>query len=177
MDINQLWVTHNHLRHKDDLHEMVSYVAKGGLWSKECLEKYSRFQKLDKVSPLIQLSRFDDGETFIHDGHHRVVSTYIAGRYILFSDEYEITDWNYSDYLEINHSNGWYTPFDPRIHTRTPEFASFKKLAKQKFSVDLIEANKWVMENTSLFREPRRFKSVAELANSVYSHFSTPSSQ
>lgn len=167
MNISQLWVTHNHLRHKENLYEMVRYVAGGGLWTKEYLEEYSRVQGLDRVSPLIQLSRFDDGKVFLHDGHHRVVSTYMAGRHILLPEEYQITDWRYPDYLEINHGNGWYTPFDPRIHTRTPDFAKFKKLAREKFLVDPVEAENWIIENSNLYREPRRYKSVVELANDL----------
>lgn len=165
MNISQLLVTHNHLRHKENLHEMVYYVANGGVWTKEYLAEYSRAKGLERVSPLIQLSLFDDGKVFLHDGHHRVVSTFLAGREILFPEEYQVSHWTYPDYLEINHGNGWYTPFDPRIHTRTPDFGKFKKLAKDKFLTDPLEAERWILENQHLYREPRKYHFVPELAN------------
>jgi hypothetical protein len=143
---------------------MIRYVSEGGVWTKHYLEEYSQKMGLGRVSPLIQLSRFDDGKVFLHDGHHRVVSTHLAGRSILLPEEYEISEWTYPEYLEINHGNGWYTPFDPRIHTRTPDFGKFKKLAKEKFILDPIEAEKWILENQHLYREPRKFHFVPELA-------------
>lgn len=167
MKIDQLMVTHNHLRHKENLHEMVQYVANGGLWTAEFLKKFSESKGLSRVSPLIQLSRFEDGVVYLHDGHHRAVSTFLAGRYTLDPAEYQITEWTYPEYLEISHANGWYTPFDPRIHTRTPDFAKFKKQAKEKFLIDPIEAEKWILDNQNLYREPRKYKFVSEFAEEV----------
>jgi len=167
MKISQLMVTHNHLRHKENLHEMIRFVSEGGIWTKGHLEQYSREKGLDRVSPLIQLSQFDDGKLFLHDGHHRVVSTFLAGRDVLESTEYEISNWKYPDYLEINHGNGWYTPFDPRIHTRTPDFGKFKKIARERFADDPIGAEKWILENQNLYREDRRFWFAPELAEEV----------
>lgn len=167
MKIDQLIVTHNYLRHKENLHEMVQYVADGGLWTAEFLKKYSESKGLKRVSPLIQLSRFEDGAVYLHDGHHRVVSTLLAGRFVLDSTEYQTTEWTYSDYLEISHTNGWYTPFDPRIHTRTPDFAKFKKQAKERFLIDPVEAKKWILNNQNLYCELRKYKFIPEFAEEV----------
>ena len=167
MKIDQLIVTHNYLRHKEDLHEMIQYVADGGLWTAEFLKKYSKSKGLNRVSPLIQLSRFEDGAVYLHDGHHRVVSTLLAGRSILDSTEYQITEWTYPDYLEISHTNGWYTPFDPRSHTRIPDFTKFKKQAKERFLIDPVEAEKWILNNQNLYCEPRKYKFIPEFTEEV----------
>jgi hypothetical protein len=167
MNINELWTTHNHLRCQKNLHQMILFIKSGGFWTKQSLEAYSNLQNLNRVSPLIQLSKFDDEKVFLHDGHHRVISTYLAGRDYLRPDEYQVTNWRYSDYLEVNDEIGWYTPFDPRSHTRTPDFANFKKLAKEKFLNNPIEAKQWIAENTHLFIEPRVFNYVVDLANTI----------
>ena len=167
MKIEQLIVTHNHLRHKENLHEMVRYVAEGGLWTPDFLKKFSQEKGLDRVSPLIQLSLFEDGAVYLHDGHHRVVSTFLAGRKELNPSEYHIANWTYPEYLEISHPNGWYTPFDPRLHTRTPDFGKFKKQAKEKFLIDPIDAEKWVLDNQHLYREPRKYRFIPEFAQEV----------
>lgn len=164
MKIDKLIVTHNHLRHEDDLVKMIPYVKNGGLWTKEHLEEFSRKMGFSRISPLIQLSRFEDNQIFIHDGHHRLISTYLAGRDILYPEEYVISNWKYSDYLEINHKNGWYTPFDPRTHTRTPDFAQFKKLAREKFVDNPKEAEQWILENQNMYREKRKYLFVPEMA-------------
>lgn len=168
MKINELIVTHNYLRHEDDVVEMIHYVKNGGLWTKECLVEYSKIKGFDRVSPLIQLTQFEDGKIFVHDGHHRVVATWLAGRDFLYSEEFNLTQWKYADYLEINHQNGWYTPFDPRIHTRTPDFAQFKKKARELFNSDLDNAEKWILENQHMFREERKYLFVPEMAQTLF---------
>lgn len=162
--ISILTVTHNQLRNIQSLKNMIEYVKRGGLFSKEDLEKYSLENSLNRVSPLIQITRFEDGALYIHDGHHRVVSCCLANKLYLFDEEYEISDWTYQQYIELSCKNDWYTPFDPRIHCRTHDFNQFKKEARQKFSEDPISAEKWVFENTQRYRTERLIKSVNQLA-------------
>lgn len=168
--IDSLVVTHNSLRHHETIHEMSNFVAHGGVYNEEMLKSYAAAHFLDRVSPLIQIVRFEDGVMYIHDGHHRVVSCFLVGRKYLMPDEYIITDWKYSQYMHPSHQHGWYTPFDPRIHVRTPDFNTFKRDARLKFeSLPLEEAIKWVDDNAHLYRTYRQIGSVAELAKSVAS--------
>ncbi len=116
------------------------------------------------VSPLIQISKFPDG-LYVHDGHHRVVSTYGAGRFYLTKDEYEITEWTYGQYLEINLSAGWYTPFDPRTHCRKPNLSKFKKLIRTLIKINPEDVEETIRNRFNDYCEPRRIKSVQELAD------------
>lgn len=173
IDLDLLEVTHNDLRRHDVICEMIEHVANGGFWNAEALAEYisKNPRHAGRVSPLIQLSQFEDGRIFIHDGHHRSVSICLAGRTFLHDSEYVLTKWKYVDYTEISHKNGWYTPFDPRVHCRTPNFAKFKVEAKQKF-IDLNGADEepvhqWILGNANIFCEPRRIRTVQELASCV----------
>lgn len=169
IELSQLEVTHNHLRNHAVLPEMVRHVSEGGLWDRKSLEIYAckDSRHIGRVAPLIQITRFEDGRLFVHDGHHRSVSVFLAGRMHLHDSEYVMTDWKYKDYLEISHPNGWYTPFDPRIQCRAPSFSKFKSLAKQRFIESDPCVFDWIMENTSIFCEPREIHTVEELASRV----------
>jgi len=159
--LSNLIVTQNDLRHS--IEEMTEYVRKGGFLNKGYLEEYAKKTNLPRVSPLIAISRFNDNKLYIHDGLHRSASVYNAGRIYLREDEYYITDWNYSQYLEIAPEHGWYTPFDPRIHVRTADFAEFKYDARERFKNNHEEATKWVMDNLDRFRTERTFYTISEM--------------
>ena len=162
--LNTLRVMQADLRHWDHMKEMVAFVKGGGFWTQEYLEQYSREQKLPRVSPLIAISRFEDGLDFLHDGHHRCVATWMAGRDYLRSDEFVLSNWVYEDYLEIAPHNNWYTPFNPKTHVRTADFAKFKAEAKERFANDPHAAVDWLYEHLQDFRTDRAIKYVPELA-------------
>ena len=107
---------------------------------------------LTKVSPSIQLTEFEDGAIYVHDGHHRCVSTWIAGRSYLREDEYDLRKWTYAQYLEINGPNRWWTPFDPRIHLRRADVKFFKEEAAKRFQADPHACVKWIRENHFAYR-------------------------
>jgi hypothetical protein len=161
--LNELIVTHNRLRHPKDIERMVEFVSIGGYYTESMLGQFAKNESLSRVSPLIQIARFEDGKMYVHDGHHRAVSCWLAGRQEMPHDEYQITDWTYQQYLEISHENGWYTPFDPRIHVRTPDFNKFKKEARQRFLES--DHSQWINENVHLFREDRKIITVEELSH------------
>jgi hypothetical protein len=160
INLSSLNVTHNELRNASALEEMVKYVKNGGLWDKAALSAHNPA----RPSPLIQITQFEDGQLFIHDGHHRSASIYLAGRTFLHDTEYEISKWTYHDYAVISHANGWYTPFDPRHFCRTPDFAKFKHQARQKFiDGNETEAIQWIEDNPQIYCEPRTIHSVLDL--------------
>lgn len=162
--IADLATSHNRLRNKAALEEMTKYVASGGFWTEEYLREYALRNNI-RQSPIIQISRFDDGWQMIHDGHHRIGATHMAGRTYLRADEFNITDWTYSSYLEICHENNWYTPFDPRTYCRKADFAAFKKLARERFlsgeKQEII--HEWILSNSDLYVEPRGVQNISEL--------------
>lgn len=161
-----LFVMQYDLRHTDQLREMTAHVRFGGYWTPEYLALYAR-EKGFKPSPLIQISRFEDGLLYVHDGHHRCVSTILGGRDHLILDEFNINEWKYEQYLEVNHAAGWYTPFDPRLHLRSGDFTAFKKEARGRFLVQPPLAEAWVRAHVGRFRRDRTFGTVPEMAESI----------
>ena len=164
MNICDLLIMQSDLRHTNDIKEMANYVANGGFWTKEFLKEYSLRNSLERVSPLISISRFEDGCLFVHDGNHRVCSVWLGGRSYLREDEYFITNWKYSDYLEISPQKNWFTPFNPKTHVRTADFFQFKKEAKQMFEDDPENASLWLKNNYHRYRVERKINSIMELA-------------
>jgi len=162
--LKDLLVLQADLRHWTDVDSMIEHVKNGGFWTKEYLEEYSLLKKLPRVSPIIAISSFEDGVKFVHDGHHRCVATWLGGRDYLRSDEFLISEWKYEEYLEIAPHNNWYTPFNPKTHVRTPDFAEFKVQAKLRFKDNPKEAADWLYENLDEFRTVRTIDSVADLA-------------
>ena len=153
--LKNLMVLQADLRHRNDIQTMAEYVKNGGYWTKECLEEYSKSQKLTRISPVIAISQFEDGLQFIHDGLHRSVSTWLGGRDYLRPDEFVLTNWKYEEYEEISPQNNWYTPFNPKIHLRVADLSVFKKEAKEKFKADLEAATEWLWQNSDKFRVNR----------------------
>lgn len=161
MRLSDLIVTQHALRHCETIPNMVDFVRKGNIWNKNALNVFAEAQKI-KVSPLIQISRFEDGKLYVHDGHHRIVATFIGERYELGPDEYEITDWTYDEYLAINLKAGWYTPYDPRIEVRLPDLKAFKKAVIASNNPELFISN-----NRHVIVEPRKITTVRMLAEHV----------
>lgn len=152
MDIDQLFVMQESLRNPLQIPEMIDYVKHGGRWVASALESYGG--KAD----MINISCFPDGKKMIHDGHHRVVATLLAGRSILYPEEYFVRDWMYEDYECINIESKYLTPHDPRIHVRLADFSDFReKLKKAESPIDFIK------ENPHMYRKNREIWTVREL--------------
>lgn len=128
ISIDDLIVTQRGIREASLLKEMVKHVEKGGYYTFDVLKNWVENNKpnFSRSTPLIQISRFPDGLLYIHDGHHRVLSMMLAGRKYISKEEYNLKDWEYEEYLEVNFSNNWLTPFDPRVEVRFSEFFNFK---------------------------------------------------
>src|SRR5262249_3040466 len=152
----------------EHLYGMMDFVAAGRLWSDDALRQYAA-RHGQRPGRLIQLSLFpgegsSSGPLVVHDGHHRLVATHLAGRAFLDPAEYQVTPWTYEDYLAINLAAGWVTPFDPRSHVRTADFASWKERVLALAAADRAEAERMIREQAAAYREPRRYTSIAALA-------------
>lgn len=176
LDINRLFVTQHKLRYLDQLSQMVQFIREEGIWNEVALFEHARLYHPGRVSPLIQISRFPDGQDYIHDGHHRIITTWLGGRSFLVSEEYEITKWTYEEYLEVNLPKGWMTPFDPRTHCRRPDLHEFKNSVRSMIgrefeawgmgaSILPTKIEKYIRENLDSYCEPRLFNTVGEMAS------------
>ncbi len=166
MLIKKLIVTHNDLRNHSSIDAMVSFVEKGGFFTQKALEEFAANNNTSRVSPLIQVSQFEDNYDYIHDGHHRVVACWIAGRYFLSPQEFELGNWTYQRYMTPNIKTNWFTPFDPRTQARIPDFAVFKHEAMRRKVAgenheDIVA---WILSKTELYRTVKEITSVEELS-------------
>ena len=87
--VEECFVSQHGLRNVGQLHDMINFIKYGGRFNKE---------GLNPSGPLIQITKFEDGQMYIQDGHHRLCAIILAGRPFLFGDEYEIRDWKYSQF-------------------------------------------------------------------------------
>lgn len=154
IDISVLIVMQDELRVPEQIEGMIAFVKSGGRW------------KLDGYP--IYISRFPDGAEMIHDGHHRIVATWIAGRQILHDGEYFLKEWTYEQYNSIFFERGYVTPHDPRTHVRTADFLAFKREA-----LDIAahkspeEATTFIHANRHRFCRARKISKVSELAEAI----------
>ena len=167
--LEKLRLMQSDLRHWDSMEEMSLFVKNGGFWTQDYLKEYSELNNLPSVSPLIAITKFEDGECYIHDGHHRCVATWLGERKFLREDEYILKEWTYDYYTEFAPHNNWFTPFDPRTHVRKPDFAAFKKAARefcQKYLLNhLMMAEPWLMKHQHEYLVPRELEFLPELAS------------
>jgi len=177
MKVATVAVSQSSLRNINQIHDMVDFVNSGGFWTQDELIKYSKVSG-NPCCGLIQIHKLDDSFSVLHDGHHRMVATFLSKRDYLREDEYEIKSWPYLDpekktgYLDINHENGWYTPFDPRTHLRVADIKEFKQLARIMFESNPERAIQWIEENSSKFRTPiSDIRTVADLSRSLFPNF------
>jgi hypothetical protein len=170
LSLDRLTVGQHGLRYSaEHLHRMMDLVADDGMWTESALREYAAQHNLPEPS-LIQLSEFPAGPDgtsllLVHDGHHRLVATHLAGRTFLDPQEYRVTRWSYEDYLAVNFHCGWVTPFDPRSHARTADFAAWKRQILEVARVDPARAERLIREQAAAYRVPRRYSDVASLAN------------
>jgi ParB-like nuclease domain len=146
MDIATLWVMQEELRHP--IAPLIDTIKDGVV-----------IEPLDVVE-------FEDGVRMIHNGHHRAVAAYLAGRTTLNPVEYNLHSRTYERYMFPMYDIGYVTPFDPRIEVRIPDFMWIKQdillaIAESRLdaAVEMIQAKK--------FARPRKIKTVAELARSL----------
>lgn len=162
MLIRDLRTTHNSLRDVDSLLSMIDFVQNGNVFS---IDKVRQFQS-ERVtsSNLIVINKFEDGNLYIHDGHHRVTAIFLAGRLNLCDSEFKITQMTYEQYAQVNWDMGYHTPFDPRTEVRKPDFHSFKSLVKDLVLRDKSLAFEYIKSRADLYKEPRLLWTIEEMA-------------
>lgn len=120
--IEECFVSQQGLRNVGQLADMVTFIKEGGRFNKE---------GLTSGGPLIHIVRFEDGQLYVQDGHHRMCAMVLADRPFLWDDEYCIEDWTYEQYLEINTDVNWVTPYDPRTEVRYPDYSEYKAMVEE----------------------------------------------
>lgn len=162
INISDLIVMQYDVRNVKQIPSMVEFVRNGGIWNLDNLKSYATSNGL-RAAPLMEISLFPDGKKMIHDGHHRAIATYLAGREFFYDEEFVTLQWNYSDYSDINFSKRWVTPFDPRTHLRDAEIFTFKNKALEIYqtsgedaALEFIKSHKYV--------KPRDIDYLPELA-------------
>lgn len=161
-------MTQERLRKCCQIARMVEFVRGGGFWTRAALNEWTARHGMPENTPLIQISIFEDGQHFLHDGHHRAVSTVGGGRDYFREDEYEIKRWSYRDYLEVVFEESWVTPFDPRTEIRLADFLHFKETAMWIRRMGHGElALDYIRQHKMLYCKPREIHSVSQLWNSV----------
>jgi len=162
MYLTDLIVTQSSLRDYDQIPQMASIVRNGGYWTLDVLEKYN-----PKSTALIQISRFEDGLMYIHDGHHRAVATWLGGRVTLREDEYQVREYTYERYMTTKLKLGYFTPFDPRTHVRKPEFFKFKMEAQVIYDNHPEQLEDWIKSHENEYKEVRDVYNVYGLVTKL----------
>lgn len=162
--IDELMIMQHDLRNFTQIDEMIKYVSNGGFWTQDALAAFAVKFHHERVCPLMEIVFFPDGQKMVHDGHHRLVSTYLGGRDYVRGDEYVMKLWKYEDYLHINFDNRWVTPFDPRTHVRVADIGVFKKTALDLSKTDADAAKSYIRAHQHTYVEARKWTGVANLA-------------
>ncbi len=163
--LKDLAVTQDGLRHsRDILRCMARFVADGGCWTADELAKHHSAFCLPGAPELIELVRVEDGQCYVHNGHHRCAATWLGGRFHLREGEYRLFDRTYDWFLQSNPDAGYFLTFDPRIHVRRAEFRSVQREVRARFEADPLAAETWRAENTDRYRCGRAIRTVPALA-------------
>ena len=73
--IDRLWFSQARLKRLQQMPDLIAYARNGGLFNR---------------NPLIELHQNEDEEIVINNGHHRVTAAWLAGRTILYREEFII---------------------------------------------------------------------------------------
>jgi len=169
MKIQQLKIIQDELRNPKDIIPMAKFVVGGGIFCLGHLAEY--LDVLPSEDLLIELVRFPDGEVYVHDGHHRAVAIYLAGRKFLHEDEYYLVERSYEDYQDIVFMrNGYYfgyvTPFNVKSEARFGDISAWKHRVKNIYFEQSPQHAKHLIETRpDLYKRAKKFSSVEELAN------------
>jgi hypothetical protein len=163
LDIDTLIVLQSDIRKQEQLPDMIRYVRGGGFWTSDALNEHASVKGLRAPQP-IYISRFPDKRMKIHDGHHRLVSTFLGGRAFLREDEYVVGDWTYEAYNTINPDVRYVTPFDPRTEVRLADFGEYKAEALRLLDEAPHALPEFARKNRHRYCQPRNIWTVRELA-------------
>lgn len=137
MKLNDIWVSQIGLRNKNELKQMIEYVKNGHIYTLSAINAHILLSTNKRtLDGLVELVEFEDGRIMIHNGHHRCVSI-LLGRKTkeLYSSEYVLKKYKYSEYMECNLPI-WSTPFDPRTHVRVPNLKNWKSFIEHYYNLN-----------------------------------------
>lgn len=170
MDIRRLKITQDKLRKPHQIERMVEFVNEGGIYNASNIAQHLGTEPHSELP--LEIAKFPDGECYIHNGHHRAVSMFLAGRFFLEHDEYFIKEWDYSDYDDIVFLNpdgtwrGYVTPFDVRNECRLPNFKKYKKKVKSLYwEQSPMHAVHYILTHPELYKTNKTNFSVEDLAH------------
>lgn len=159
--IERLTVLHEQIRDPARMRVMVPCARSGGYWTSGAMHLAPGAPK--EWLP-IYIARFPDGLLLLHDGHHRVLATYLAGRNWLHAKGYEVNERTYDDFLNPNLRTGWNTPLDPRTECRLADFWQFREEVRSLATADPEAALVFIQRNRSRYACRRTITRVSELA-------------
>jgi len=147
MPLHRLNVTQEAVRNPQQLRELVQFVQAGGTFTGICV------------------FGFPDQQMFLHDGHHRVLAVFLAGREQLLPSEYVVIRSTYEDINSVFFEKCFVTPYDPRKEVRLGNFGDFKQTALELFRQGKeAEARQYIAEQRSTYSALRTMNTIAELA-------------
>lgn len=119
---------------------------------------------------LVRLTRFEDGELYVHDGHHRCVAAYL--HHYLHQNtpplnlEFSITEWTYADYNTINIEAGYTTPFDVKTEVRVADFSLYREITSGlQYDCVLLLSEFFA----HYYKEQRQMYTIKQMAHSYLS--------
>lgn len=158
LPIRSLLIIQDELRNPEQIPDMFHFVKDGGNFSES--------------EQLIEIAAFDDGKWYIHNGHHRAVAMFLAGRKDIYDNEYYFKHWKYEDYNSICFHNpdgtwrGYVTPFDIKTETRIADLAHHKQTVKKVYDLHGEEATRlYIKQTRPLYCKPKQLHTVKDLAH------------
>ena len=163
MHVNQLLLIQDGFRRSTKtVQAMIRFVAEGGKYDADTLAA-----RPSGRAKLMVINRFEDGRFCVHDGLHRAASIFLGRPSgLLTESEYEIQEFTYDQYNEINLEAKYFTPFDPRTEVRVADLSSFKNRINRLTNSN-VDPTGFILENKSLYAHAREshHESIGELIN------------
>ena len=152
INLDNLYVTQSSIRNWDRVVRMIDFVRNGGIFTNEFIQQYHNDESSINHQPM-KIKIMPDDKHFLHDGHHRAIALWIAGRKELYPEEYTTHNWpSYESFSEVNLSVGWVTPLDIREEIRYPDVVPFKERVLMLPCEDQLD---YIMAHKSEYCHPR----------------------
>jgi hypothetical protein len=144
---------------------MITYARNRGRYNIQELEWYHKTFACDNKPSLIHIAKINE-TCFIHDGHHRVMSKFLAGHKTLRIDEYEVVEYSRNEYIFPCLEKRWFTPFDPFWSVRLPDLTVFRESIQlmQNMNAKRQTMFDFINRSEDLYSEPRLYFTVRQMA-------------
>jgi hypothetical protein len=168
IEVSDILVTQSNIRNRYQIPNMIRFVRAGGIFDEDSLGSYAICNALDKVSPLVEIARFEDGVMAIHNGHHRAISIFLGrNNRKIYNDEFFIRDWKYTDYMDVVLPH-WITPFDIREEIRLPDLAEWKDEVKEFYKLYGEKRTiEYILNNKEKYVSPRYFYTLGDMISKL----------